>query len=382
MFLPEWERNETGMSIFAKPYPMETDMLITNRKYIYLTVIISLTVGFLIHFPELVSLTNSREQQTLFPDMSTADVLFEAGYTFLTLLALFALNTVLFGFNRPVVRMPWWKIGLSFILTWILSKISGEIFVFLHRHFDIPAIDAMVHHYLHPVRDFILSLIVTGSCYISYLIRQHQEILLQNGQLMAENVRNQYQALKNQLNPHMLFNSLNTLQSLVRENPEKAQNYIRELSRVLRYTLQENDMHIVTLREEMDFVEAYIFLMKMRYEDNLHFVLDVDSSWMDYCLPPLSVQTLVENAIKHNEISNRKPLTIGIRIVCQPDNGEISLQVDNNLQPRRTTAAGTGVGLANLSKRYALLLDKEIKITEAEGKFRVNIPLVKPQDIA
>ena len=227
-----------------------------------------------------------------------------------------------------------------------------------------------------------MSLIVTGSCYISYLIRQHQEILLQNGQLMAENVRNQYQALKNQLNPHMLFNSLNTLQSLVRENPEKAQNYIRELSRVLRYTLQENDMHIVTLREEMDFVKAYIFLMKMRYEDNLHFVLDVDSSWMDYCLPPLSVQTLVENAIKHNEISNRKPLTIGIRIVRQPDNGEISLQVDNNLQPRRTTAAGTGVGLANLSKRYALLLDKEIKITEAEGKFRVNIPLVKPQDIA
>ena len=192
-----------------------------------------------------------------------------------------------------MVRLPWWKIGLSFILTWFLSKIPGEIFVFLHRHFDIPAIDAMVHHYLHPVRDFILSLIVTGSCYISYLIRQHQEILLQNGRLMAENVRNQYQALKNQLNPHMLFNSLNTLQSLVRENPEKAQNYIRELSRVLRYTLQENDMHIVTLREEMDFVEAYIFLMKMRYEANLHFVLDVNSSWMAYCLPPLSAQTLV-----------------------------------------------------------------------------------------
>ncbi len=358
---------------------MRTDMLITNKKYIYLTVIISLTVGFLIHFPELVSLTDSREQQTLFPEMSAIDVLFEAGYTFLTLLVLFALNTFLFGFNSPVVSMPWWKVGFSFVLTWILSKMFGEAFVFLHRHFDIPAIDAMVHHYLHPIRDFILSLVVTGSCYISYLIRQHQEVQLQNGELMAENVRNHYQALKNQLNPHMLFNSLNTLQSLVRESPEKAQNYIRELSKVLRYTLQENETNIVTLREEMNFVEAYIFLMKMRYEDNLHFLLDVNPHWMDYCLPPLSVQTLVENAIKHNEISNRKPLTIGIKIIRNPDSNEISLQVDNNLQPRRTTAAGTGVGLANLTKRYALLLDKEIKITETDGKFCVTIPLIKPQ---
>lgn len=159
----------------------------------------------------------------------------------------------------------------------------------------------------------------------------------------------------------MLFNSLNTLQSLVRENPDKAQEYIRELSRVLRYTLQENETHVVTLREEMDFVEAYIFLMKMRYEDNLHFILDVNPRWMDYCLPPLSVQTLVENAIKHNEISNRKPLTITIRTVQETEGENVSLSIENNLQPRRTAVTGTGIGLVNLSKRYALLLGKDIK---------------------
>jgi hypothetical protein len=357
---------------------MGTNMLATNKKYIYLTVIISLTVGFLIHFPELVSLADSREQQTLFPNMSAMDVLFEAGYTFLSLLILFAINTALFGFTTPAVRMPWWKVGLSFILIWLLSKILGEAFVFLHRHFNIPAIDAMVHHYLHPIRDFMISLIVTGSCYISYLIKQHQAVRLQNGELLAENVRNQYQTLKNQLNPHMLFNSLNTLQSLVRENPDKAQEYIRELSRVLRYTLQENETHVVTLREEMDFVEAYIFLMKMRYEDNLHFILDVNPRWMDYCLPPLSVQTLVENAIKHNEISNRKPLTITIRTVQETEGENVSLSIENNLQPRRTAVTGTGIGLVNLSKRYALLLGKDIKITETDGIFSVCIPLVKP----
>lgn len=356
---------------------MKLQTLVTNKKYIQLTVLVSLVVGFLIHFPELVSLTDAMEQQTLFPGMSQVDVLFEVGYTFLSLLVLFAVNTLLFGFNNTAVRMPWWKVLLSFVLVWLLSKLLGELFVYLHRNFNIPAIDAMVHHYLHPVRDFIISLIVTGTCYISYLIRERQEVVLQNGKLLTENIQNQYQALKNQLNPHMLFNSLNTLQSLVRESPEKAQSYIRELSRVLRYTLQENDTHTVTLREEMEFVDAYIFLMKMRYEDNLHFEVEVDTRLMDYYLPPLSIQTLVENAIKHNEISNRNPLTIEIKAIGVQGNKEAALCINNDLQPRRTASYGTGVGLANLSKRYELLFGKEIQITEANGKFSVCIPLIK-----
>lgn len=357
---------------------MKRQMIAMNKKYIQLTVLVSLVVGFLIHFPELVSLTDVLEQQALFPGMTTVDVLFEVGYTFLSLLVLFAVNTLLFGFNNPAVRMTWWKVGLSFVLMWLLSKLLGEWFVYMHRNFRIPAIDAMVHHYLHPVRDFIISLIVTGTCYISYLIKERQEVVLQNGKLVAENIQNQYQALKNQLNPHMLFNSLNTLQSLVRESPAKAQDYIRELSRVLRYTLQENDTHTVTLREEADFVESYIFLMKMRYEDNLLFEMDIDDSRMDYRLPPLSIQTLVENAIKHNEISNRNPLTISIRTKTDPGGKEDYLCIDNDLQLRRTASSGTGVGLVNLSKRYELLFGKEIQITETEGKFSVCIPIIKP----
>ena len=269
---------------------MPLRMITANKKYLQLTVIVSLVVGFLIHFPELVSLTDTFEQQTLFPGMTPADVLFEVGYTFLSLLVLFAVNTYLFGFNDPKICMTWWKVMLSFILTWILSKLLGEFFVYLHQNFSIPAIDAMVHHYLHPVRNFIISVIVTGTCYISYLIRERQTVLLENEKLVAENLQNQYQALKNQLNPHMLFNSLNTLQSLVRENPKRAQEYIRELSYVLRYTLQENDTHTVSLQEEMEFTDSYIFLMKMRYEDNLHFTLEVGEHLMDYRLPPFSVQ--------------------------------------------------------------------------------------------
>lgn len=344
-----------------------------NNKYILLIVIVSLSVGFLIHFPELVSLTDRFERQTLFPGMSPSDVLFEVGYTFLSLLILFVINTFLFNFNHSTARITRLKVLLSFVLMCILSKVLGEFFVYLHQNFNVPAIDTMVHHYLHPVRDFIISLIVTGTCYISYLIRQHQTVLLQNEQLVAENIQNQYQALKDQLNPHMLFNSLNTLQSLVRENTERAQDYIRELSSVLRYTLQENDTHTVSLREEMNFVDAYIFLMKMRYEDNLIFKITIDSHLMNYRLPPLSIQLLVENAIKHNEISNRNPLTIFIRT-----NEENSLCIENILQLRRSSAPGTGVGLTNLSKRYQLIFRKEIQIAETNGTFSVCIPLVKP----
>ena len=197
---------------------------------------------------------------------------------------------------------------------------------------------------------------------------------MENEQLCAENLQNQYEALKNQLNPHMLFNSLNTLQSLVRESPEKAQDYIQELSRVLRYTLQENEYQSVTLKEEMDFVTAYIFLLKMRFEDNLLFDIDIDDSLQEFRLPPISVQMLIENAVKHNEISNRNPLTIYIAA----DVNKHHLTVANKRQPKRTATAGTGIGLANLAKRYHLLFKKEILITEEGGEFRVQIPLIEP----
>ena len=170
----------------------------------------------------------------------------------------------------------------------------------------------------------------------------------------------------------MLFNSLNTLQSLIRESPPKALDYTQELSHVLRYTLQGNDVQSVTLVEEMQFAEAYIFLMKMRYEENLAFRIDIDASMSKLLLPSMSVQLLIENAIKHNEISNRNPLTISIRT-----EGE-TLVVCNPIQAKRTPAAGPGIGLDNLAKRYRLLWQREIHISNEDGRFCVRLPLYRP----
>ena len=278
-------------------------------KYVLFTVIISLAVAILIHFPESVSLFDRFESHTLFPGMRFADVANEIAFTFLSLLLLFMVNTWLFHFNRTSIRISWQKIASSFILTWILSS------------------------------------------------------------LLEKGFRNQYEALKNQLNPHMLFNSLNTLRSLVREDQERAQEYIQELSRVLRYTLQGNESQSVTLREEMNFVSAYIFLLKMRYEDNLIFDIDVSHSYENYYLPPMAIQVLIENAVKHNEISSRHPLSIRIA-TGQKD----EIVVSNPIQPKLTASSGTGIGLANLAKRYQLLFKQEISISDNKD-FTVRIPL-------
>ena len=343
---------------------------INKDKYFLSTVIISLMVAVLIHFPESVSLFDRFESHSLFPGMKFMDVANEILFTFVSLLILFAINTRLFHFNQASIKITAAKILLSFILTWILSNLLGQVFVFLHRTFDIPAIDAMVHHYLHPLRDFIMACLVTSSCCIIYLVRRQQLVLIENEQLQAENIRNQYEVLKNQLNPHMLFNSLNTLRSLVRENQDKAQDYIQELSRVLRYTLQSNESQSVSLREEMEFASAYIFLLKMRFENNLQFDIQIGKSFEDYRLPPMAVQVLIENAVKHNEISDRKPLTIHIST-----DSEGYLSVSNDIQPKWTATPGTGIGLANLAKRYRLLFKQDIQVTE-DKEFTVCIPLI------
>lgn len=350
---------------------MKIPQLLKDR-YLLSTLIVSAVVAVLIHFPEVLSLSDRFERQELFTDMVPKDVINEILFTFISLLLLFWINVRIFRFNTPMVRVTKGKMLLSFLLTWGGSSLFGQLFVWLHHQFDIPAIDAMVHHYLHPLRDLIIACIVTGSNYIYYLILKQQRIVVENETLRTESLRHQYESLKSQLNPHMLFNSLNTLQSLIRESTGKALDYTQELSRVLRYTLQDNDRRCVTLAEEMQFVKAYIYLMKMRYEDNLHFEIEIDERSNGMLLPPMSVQLLIENAIKHNEISNRNPLTISIRAQRQ------ELLVCNPIQPKRVVPSGPGIGLDNLAKRYGLLWQKTIQISTEAGRFCVRLPLHQP----
>ena len=204
------------------------------------------------------------------------------------------------------------------------------------------------------------------------LIFQKQTIEIENEKLRSESLQSQFESLKNQVSPHFLFNSLTALKILVEDSPSLAKQYISHLSQVLRYTLQSNRKQLVTLGEELEFTESYIFLLKMRYDSNLVVKTEIDDKLKDFRLPPLTIQTLVENAVKHNEISKEFPLLI--RIQTTP-NGY--LQVTNKIQEKLTPEDGTGIGLTNLSKLYSLLGEYDIQIFKTDLEFKVEVPLIK-----
>ena len=209
---------------------------------------------------------------------------------------------------------------------------------------------------------------------ISYLLRSmHLENVtaVENEALHAENLRSRYETLKNQLDPHFLFNSMNTLQSLITVDADRAEEYVQQLSTVLRYTLQKHE--VVTLAEELECTADYCRMLKIRYGDNLVFDHHIDHErYDDYLVPPLAIQGLVENAIKHNVISAKQPLMV--HIFTDDDN---HLIVSNKIQPKITEEESSGLGLANLAERYRLQWDKKVDIFDDGNDFIVTLPLVK-----
>lgn len=341
-----------------------------HKRFILMMNAISILVAFLMHLPELIALSEPIANSRLFPDVHWVNVSYEILFTYFSILLLFLLNIGIMMPDNPTSELRWKKVIVTFFITLIACNLLGKCFVFLHQHFDVPAITATLHHYLHPLRDILIACIVTGTCYLDHQNQRSRRMLIENEQLRTENLVNQYEALKNQLNPHMLFNSLNTLYSLIRESPDKAQNYLQELSRVMRYTLHDNLSPTVTLNEEMSFVRSYIYLLQMRYEDNLKFDIDIPQGLSQRQVPPMAIQLLIENAVKHNEISNRKPFTIHIYTESN------RLCVSNRVQPKLSDSSSTGIGLANLSKRYKLLFRQDITIEENEKTFKVTLPLI------
>lgn len=200
-----------------------------------------------------------------------------------------------------------------------------------------------------------------------YMWNMNQESLMENQKLSLENLQNRYDALKNQVDPHFLFNSLNTLNGLIGFDDEKAQEYLTELSSVFRYTMQNKPL--IQLCDELKFAESYMYLMKIRYNDGLQIDYKADEKYMEYYILPFGLQMLIENAIKHNVISMKYPLHITIETT---DNDTI--RVKNSLRPKSDNSS-SGIGLANLDERYKLVFNKGIEIMQDENSFMVEIPL-------
>ncbi|CCH52706.1 signal transduction histidine kinase, LytS [Fibrisoma limi BUZ 3] len=205
-----------------------------------------------------------------------------------------------------------------------------------------------------------------------YLYRRWKMSFIETEQLKKVNLQTQLDSLKTQINPHFLFNNLNSLSSLITSDAHQAENFLDELSSVYRYLLQQNNRDLCPLSEEINFINAYFHLLKTRYGDAIFMETDVEPRYLSFLIPPLTLQILFENAIKHNVISVNRPLIIKLYTL----NG--ALHVENNLQKKKSAVASNGIGLQNILMKYKLLDHSTVEVRENSDCFLVTVPLITP----
>lgn len=198
--------------------------------------------------------------------------------------------------------------------------------------------------------------------------RQWRTHFSKSAKLEKDNIEAKYETLKSQINPHFLFNSLNSLTTIVHSN-DKAVDYIQNLSEFLRYILKSRDIELVLIRNEVKMLDKYFKLQKSRFGDNLIIDMQIPEKYYHYSIPPLVLQMLVENSIKHNIISKSSPLTIKLSVHND------TIIVENNFQ-KKNTEESTGHGLNNIIERYKFFTSKEVEIKESAHHFKVIIPLL------
>lgn len=246
-------------------------------------------------------------------------------------------------------------------------RIITEIVIEQRSFSEFIASEKMGNYYI----SFTISVVVTALFYAFYYYKNKQQSLVTEQKLIAGTASAKFDALKNQLDPHFLFNSLNVLTSLIGENPKAATRFTTSLSKVYRYVLEQKSKKLVTLEEELNFAKLYMSLLEVRFEDSIVFHAPERLEHPQAKVVPLSLQLLLENAVKHNQVMPTKKLHITIT----EEND--SLVVSNNSQPKQVLKESTGVGLQNIRDRYSLLTRRPVSIHQTPKEFRVAIPILE-----
>lgn len=227
--------------------------------------------------------------------------------------------------------------------------------------------------YLYSIFVGLLYVIIVAGVYEGlYYFHKWKQLFSEAEALKRENLQTQLDSLKTQINPHFLFNNLGSLSSLIIEDPARAVTFVNELSSVYRYLLQANERQLTTLKSELAFLRDYFHLLKTRFGDALHLEVDIEDHQFPRLLPPLTLQLLIENAVKHNIVLPQKPLHIRL-YTDEEDN----LVVVNNLQKKASPVLSNKVGLRTIISKYRLLNRGAVQVAETATYFRVTLPLVK-----
>jgi LytS/YehU family sensor histidine kinase len=232
--------------------------------------------------------------------------------------------------------------------------------------------DLTLMQWLREQSSSLFAVIAVGAIYEGvFFYKRLGSSLAEQERLKRENIQTQLDSLKSQVNPHFLFNSLNTLAQLIPEDQDLAVQFVQKLSRSYRYILEINNRETISLKEELDFIQSYLFLIKTRFGDNLQMRIDIPEEYEDVRIVPLTIQLLLENAIKHNIVSTEKPLVVDLFIEKN------HLVMKNIYQPKSQPVSSTGVGLRNIRNRYRYLTDTPVEVVHSQTHFTVAVPLLK-----
>lgn len=297
--------------------------------------------------------------------------------TFGTTLSVWMMNRLLILFMRvrfPGIENTGTRVVIQFAISTLMSSLLSLLiswFFDRSRYFgyDLTGVDYLYN--LGVVLFFVY--MALGVYETIFYFSKWRQTLTETEALKKANLVTQLESLKNQVSPHFLFNSLNTLTVLIDEDPKQAQRFVEELAGVYRYLLQSNEKNLITLREELRFLDSYYFLLKVRFRDGIHLNVEVPEDKKEMLIPPLTLQILVENAVKHNVISSQQPLMI--RILAPEDKN--LLQVINNLHKKIMLVGSGKVGLANIRSKYRLLGQETMRVEENGKSFTVEIPLLR-----
>jgi two-component system LytT family sensor kinase len=269
-----------------------------------------------------------------------------------------------FPFERNIFR----RIMLQFLVTLGIlfsfrysSALLFSKFIQMHVSRELWILSFVINTFM------VLSLILSIFGYHFFRRWKEQQVLA--AELGEEKALVQYDNLKNQLNPHFLFNALSALNSLIFENPQLASDFLQQLSKVYRYVLENKDKNAVSLQTEFDFVSHYVKLLETRFGEGLKVIFEIDESAREKAIVPVTLQILIENAVKHNTTSKSSPLVISI----QANDGYLT--VANNLQKKQAVETSNGQGLENLKNLYRFISDKPVEVLETVDSFAVKIPL-------